>query len=487
MKSIALVIGVGDYLNQQSFSETLKDASDMTNALTRLGYEVICSENSNLLSLGKSIADFQTKAENYEIALFYFSGHGIMENGENYLCPIDVDGSSTKMIINTSKKLEDIMSGMPDSLKVKIFIIDACRTYIDDSKALGKGICPTHAPKGSIVAFATSPGVEASAAGQNGNSLYTSCLLKYIETKGIAIEECFKRVRTELYKVSNREQWSWEHTSLIGDYYFNNELDKKIVVLEDYSNDALADMNFIPDTTKGGMVVSLLKSHDWYKQKDGYEKFCSLKPNEIDSNYQFVIGRNLLQAACGDSTSIVEYFKNIGHNLLKWKRPDGVNHIMNGILYEMYFNREGNLRAIGALKSDFIDYLFNLEYDDNFKKSFEFINNLLIPYSSVLYYIPFNNEPNVSIQIELREGYSWRRAYDVKNIKYQGTSIYNAPEDYSQTTCREKKEFYLMLRRYFGVPKNKISIETNIPYEEIDDEIQIEYPLRLDVPKRQSV
>lgn len=485
MKSIAYVVGEGSYLSQHKLQEAVKDATDINDALKRLGYDTILSTDCNLLDFGKGIADFQTEAQKYEVALFYFSGHGVMENGENYLCPIDLDSGNIRRIINTSKKLEDLMSGMPDNLKVKIFIIDACRTDINDIKGFGKGICPTHAPKGSIVAFATSPGVEADAGGPNGNSMYTSCLLKYIETKGIAIEECFKRVRTELYKLSNEEQWSWEHTSLIGDYYFNNNPVAKSLKVNSYGQQALADFSFLPDTSEGGKVITLLKSHNWYQQKDGFDIFNKLRPDTVNCDYQFVIGRNILQAACGDSMPAVAFFDNLGFNLLKWQENDGTNHVLDGILYETYFNREGNLRAIGTLKSDFIDNILVLENDIRFKKSFEFIHDLLVPYSSVLYYVPNNKEPNVDVHIELEEeDNGWGKVYNVKNIKYQGTIIYECPENHSQTICRGKMDFFLLLRKYFGIPSYKITINTNMPFEDIDADLQIEYPIRLDIPKR---
>ena len=125
MRSIALVIGENNYLHQQPLPPTEKDANDISEALRRLGYDVACYVDCNQHDLSTAIADFQDEAENYEVALLYFSGHGIMESGENFLCPIDVDASSIKRIIGTSKKLEDVMKDMPENLKVKIFIIDA--------------------------------------------------------------------------------------------------------------------------------------------------------------------------------------------------------------------------------------------------------------------------------------------------------------------------------------------------------------------------
>ena len=482
MKSIALVIGENNYLHQQPLPPTAKDANDISEALRRLGYDVACYVDCNQHDLSTAIADFQDEAENYEVALLYFSGHGIMESGENFLCPIDVDASSIKRIIGTSKKLEDVMKDMPENLKVKIFIIDACRTDVKDLKGAGAGICPTNAPKGSLVAFATSPGTGADAGGPNGNSMYTYCLLKYIETKGIAIEECFKRVRTELYRISNEEQWSWEHTSLIGDYDFNNVSSKKRLVMQTYSNTSLADMNYVTDSSDAGKAIAGFRTHDWYKQKDAFSLFQTLRPGTVDVDTLFVLGRNLLQAACGDSNPVVEYFRNLGVNLLKWNGTDGKNHVLNGMLYETYFNREGNFRGIGRIKGGMLDALLSLSSDPKYEDAFEFIASELEPYASCLYYIPKLKEESCEVMLNLEEEKGpYFDHFVIKSIKVNGTEIYN-PEDASSSFPYRWDRITDEIKHYMAVPTNKIIFKKDLDTEGTDS-IELPYPLRLSVPQ----
>ncbi len=482
MKSIALVIGENNYLQQQSLSETEKDAKDISEALGRLGYDVQTYVDCNQHDMSTAIADFQDQAEKYEVALLYFSGHGIMVNGENFLCPIDVDASSIKRIIGTSKKLEDVMKDMPENLKVKIFIIDACRTDVNDLKGAGAGICPTNAPKGSLVAFATSPGTGADAGGPNGNSMYTYCLLKYIETKGIAIEECFKRVRTELYRISNEEQWSWEHTSLIGDYYFNNVSTQKRLIMQTYSNNSLADMNYVTDSSNAGKAITGFRSHDWYKQKDAFSLFQTLRPGSVDTDTLFVLGRNLLQAACGDSNLVVEYFRNLGVNLLKWTGTDGKNHVLNGMLFETYFNREGNFRGIGKIKVGMIDALMSLSSDPKYADAFEFISSELEPYASCLYFIPKLKEGKYEIMVSMEEeeGQYFKHVI-IKSIKINGAEIYN-PEETSSSFPYKWDKVTEALRHYMAIPSDKIDFVKDLESEGLNN-IELPYPLRLSVPQ----
>jgi hypothetical protein len=73
------------------------------------------------------------------------------------------------------------------------------------------------ASKGTIIAFATSPGAVAEDNGRGRNGLYTSYLKTYMTRKGMKIEDVFKKVREEVLK-TNPKQIPWESSSLIGDF-----------------------------------------------------------------------------------------------------------------------------------------------------------------------------------------------------------------------------------------------------------------------------
>ena len=177
MKSIALVIGVNDYDNITSLTNPHHDVDSMADVLQRLQFDVTAKKDLTLSSMGVEIGTFQTACANYEVALFYFSGHGFQHKGENYLCVKDTQLGSAEIITNTSKKLEDVFKMIPDNIKVKIFILDACRDQIKGAKGMAGGLCPVMAPQGSIVAFATSPDDSAyEGVDKNGCSQYTSCL-----------------------------------------------------------------------------------------------------------------------------------------------------------------------------------------------------------------------------------------------------------------------------------------------------------------------
>ncbi len=483
MKSIALVIGINDYDNIGPLSNPLIDAQSMATVLKKLQFDVTPKADCTLLEMGAEIGKFQNACANYEVALFYFSGHGFQHKGENYLCVKDTQRGSAAEMTNTSKKLEDIFKMVPDNIKVKIFILDACRDQVKGAKGMAGGLCPVMAPQGSIVAFATSPDESAyEGTDKNGCSLYTNCLLQHIETRGISIEECFKRVRTTLYARSKGQQLSWEHTSLIGDYSFNNMpiLPKGVVPV--YSHHAIADTTFITDGSDAGQVIDGLRSHDWYKQNAAIQKFLHLQTKNVDSDTQFVLGRNIYQAACGGSNDAIRLFHDLKPTLLKWQLQDGTNHLLNGILFEIYFNRDGNIRNVGQVKTGYFDTVMKFEDDKNFVRSFDFIKVQLEPYSSMLFYMPGNNSPKVSFQVELKGEIDkiGQTFYTVEGILMDGVSVYEKPE-LDCVITRNWKELIESIKQYTAIPMKNLVVETNIPDIKETLRVRLDYPFKLNL------
>ena len=107
---------------------------------------------------------------------------------------------------------------------VNIVILDACRDNPFErswGRGIGlRGLTTMNAPKGSLIAYSTSPGKTASD-GDGKNGLYTDILLTHIDSKNTSITAMFQKVRRDVLRKSNNEQMPWESTSLTVDYYFN--------------------------------------------------------------------------------------------------------------------------------------------------------------------------------------------------------------------------------------------------------------------------
>jgi uncharacterized caspase-like protein len=107
---------------------------------------------------------------------------------------------------------------------VNILIVDACRDdpFGRSFRSSSSGLAQVDAPRGTIVAFATSPG-KVAADGDGRNSPYTKNLIKAIQMPNLPIEQVFKQVRRAVQEETKNQQTPWENTSLSGDFYFKTQ------------------------------------------------------------------------------------------------------------------------------------------------------------------------------------------------------------------------------------------------------------------------
>lgn len=269
--------------------------------------------------------------------------------------------------------------------RTSIIILDACRNNPYErrwrSTAPG-GLAPVYAPKGMIIGYATSPGQVASD-GTGRNGAYTEAILSHVSQQDLSIEGFFKRVRNSLSSSTNGKQISWEHTSLMGDYVFNHSRASTGVVTA-YSDEALADGAYLP---RGPLrdIISGLKSHDWYQQNPAMNLISPPRFEEAGKDECFVLGRNIYQASSGGSRSASSFMQGLAHSLSPYSDFARL-HLLNGMLYELYFDSRGIKRK--SVKAGNLDEVFVLEESPAFSSSFDFIRKALQPYLGELFYVP---------------------------------------------------------------------------------------------------
>jgi len=112
-------------------------------------------------------------------------------------------------------KMEDAANGL------NIVILDACRNnpFARSFRSAAQGLARMDAPTGSLIAYATAPGSVA-ADGEGRNGVYTRNLLQHLGTRGVSVEEMFKRVRLGVVADTQKTQVPWEASSLTGDFRF---------------------------------------------------------------------------------------------------------------------------------------------------------------------------------------------------------------------------------------------------------------------------
>jgi len=223
-KRVALVIGNSEYNNGSSLKNPVNDANLIATTLEDLNFTVIKRTNASRAQMAQAIAEFWSKLGQYNVALFYFAGHGVQVNGVNYLIPVDAVLENRDMVSFEAISVNEISSKFEEYDKnINILILDACRNNPFRSWDRGgdRGFKAMNPASGTIIAFATSEG-SAAADGSGANGLYTEQLVKQLK-QPVPIEKVFKLTRIEVERASKGQQSPQEWSKLKGDFYFYNQ------------------------------------------------------------------------------------------------------------------------------------------------------------------------------------------------------------------------------------------------------------------------
>lgn len=223
MDRIALVIGNSNYQYVRPLTNPKNDANDMAGILEKLNFKVLKYLDLTLNEMECAVNLFVQELDDNATGLFYYAGHGMQIDGENYIVPTDCqlsDIGKTKVscfCLDTYFKKISAYKG-----KTNICILDACRNNpFAEGRNFTTGFAEfNNQPKGTIIAYSTSPDCKASD-GAGSNGLYTQVLKDVIQIPNLKIEDIFKSVRIKVAELSNDTQVSWEHSSLMGDFYFS--------------------------------------------------------------------------------------------------------------------------------------------------------------------------------------------------------------------------------------------------------------------------
>ena len=186
------------------------------------------------MGLLRCLRNFVDKRENYDVAFFYYAGHGVQIDGQNYLLPTKVKFDNQNHVTLKALPVQEIMNyliGKTD--KVNIFILDACRdnpfeqNWNNTRSLKGGGLAKILPPTGSLIAFSTDAGNTA-ADGAGKNSVYCESLAKNMLKENINIVQVFQKTRFDVLN-ANIGQSPVEESKLISDFY----LKKKVISKKD--------------------------------------------------------------------------------------------------------------------------------------------------------------------------------------------------------------------------------------------------------------
>jgi uncharacterized caspase-like protein/tetratricopeptide (TPR) repeat protein len=196
-RRVALVIGNGDYQAATKLINPINDAADIGEVLAGLGFDVEVRIDADLDMMEKAVLRFGNKlaGSTDSVGFFYYAGHGVQSNGENYLIPVDARLSAESMLRTRAIPLQFVLDSIGEAgNKLNIIVLDACRDNpFSWARSSARGLAVVGIqPAASIVVYSTSAGkVAQDGTGRNGT--FTEELLRHLPTPGLDIMEVLRR------------------------------------------------------------------------------------------------------------------------------------------------------------------------------------------------------------------------------------------------------------------------------------------------------
>jgi uncharacterized caspase-like protein len=219
---VALVVGNGEYAPEiGKLKNPAGDAQLMADTLRSLGFEVALVMDADQKGMKRAIREFGQKLREtgpQGIGLFYYAGHGVQVDGENFLLPIGAEIQAEGDVELEAVSAGSILSQMQFAGNaVNLVFLDACRNnpLTRSFRSGSRGLARVDAPRGSFVGYSTAPG-DVSVDGESDHSPYALALVEELKQPGVSIEEAHRAVRGKVLAATNQRQTPWDSSSLTG-------------------------------------------------------------------------------------------------------------------------------------------------------------------------------------------------------------------------------------------------------------------------------
>ncbi len=214
-RRVALVVGNGEYQHADKLANPITDARRMREALTGLGFEVVFGENLDKRALERAVGRFANAAQDADLALVYYAGHGATFGDVPYVVPVDARFTSLADMPYELLPVETLIGELRRAKGVRIAILDACRDNAAERELkrvasrggeVTRGLARVRNPEGLILAYATQYMATARDGPPNDDSPFTAALLANIATPGLDVKDLFFRVGSEVTAKTKGEQ-----------------------------------------------------------------------------------------------------------------------------------------------------------------------------------------------------------------------------------------------------------------------------------------
>ena len=230
---IALIIGNAAYRDVDRLDNPVQDAKLVADALRSTGFKVTTVLDADLKGFEDGLNAFieQLDAAGDEaVGLFYFAGHGVQQNGLNWLIPVDAKIEQAASLRYETVSAQEVLDRMAEARNpTDIVVLDACRNNpyrgrfsVSGTRAVTRGMAEMSAPEGAFLIYSTAPGAVAYD-GTGDASPFASAFAKGIAKPGVSIGDMMVDVRRDVRDATRAlgtPQVPWTASSLLGQFAF---------------------------------------------------------------------------------------------------------------------------------------------------------------------------------------------------------------------------------------------------------------------------
>lgn len=228
---VALVIGNDNYQSVTPLHNARADAKAVAAALRSVGFKVTLEQDVTLEKLKSALRAFKSQVSGGDVAVFYFSGHGVQFEGTNYLIPTDLVPQNQEQVVDDAVPLQRVLDDLHDQkARFALAIVDACRDnpFKGSGRAIGgRGLAPVTAASGEMVMYSAGAGQEALDRLGDGdtdpNGVFTRVLIKEISKPGVPAGQVLKHVQMQVVGLAEQvhhEQVPALYDQSLGEFYF---------------------------------------------------------------------------------------------------------------------------------------------------------------------------------------------------------------------------------------------------------------------------
>ena len=224
-RSVALVIGNSVYKNASSLPNTINNSTAIAALFKSVGFEVVISRNDlGVVDFKRSVREFLITAENADMAVVYYAGHGIEIGGTNYLVPVDARLSRDYDVDDEAGSTRPHHLGPAIGATVaadparRLPRQSVCRKTTQRWRPGGIQRRPSKIEEVSadtLVAYAAKAG-SVSYDGDGVNSPYATALIRHLAEPGLDIRIALGRVRDDVVAMTGGRQEPFIYGSLGG-------------------------------------------------------------------------------------------------------------------------------------------------------------------------------------------------------------------------------------------------------------------------------